>query len=212
MLELHVNALDVISTLDNIAVRQIPFATAKALNKTALDFQQAERERLRLFFTLRRPDFIERQTVKLLRPADGGSYYATKGNLSATIGNDPKADFMAKFEEGGEKTATDGGDIAIPIDARTNKRDIVLAAQRPKALFASSPETTFAIRPGDQSHLTPGIYQRTADHHVRFMYELEPEVRIDPLLGFEETAEQVVQERWAINFSEAFENALATAK
>jgi hypothetical protein len=212
VLDIRVNALDVISTLDNIAVRQLPFATAKALNKTALDFQQAERERLRLFFTLRRPSFIERQTVKLLRPADGASYYATKGNLSVTIGNDPKADFMAKFEEGGEKTATDGGEIAVPIDARPDKRGIILAGDRPKALFAEHADTVFEITSGATSHLIPGIYERTADHHVRFMYELEPEVHIDALLGFEETAQQVVDDRWAINFSEAFENAMATAK
>jgi len=212
MLDIRVNALVVVNTLDNIAVKQLGYATARALNKTALDFQQAERERLRLFFTLRRPSFIELQTVKMLKEADQRNWRATKGNLSVTIGNDPKADFMAKFEDGGEKTAIDGGDIAIPIDARTNKQDIVLASQRPRALFENEPDTTFLIRPGADSHLTPGIYERTPDHHVRFMYELEPDVRIDPLLGFEETAQHVVEERWAINFSEAFEQALATAK
>jgi hypothetical protein len=208
MLEIHVNADEVISTLDNLAVNQIPFALANALYRTATDFQKAERERFDAIFSLRRKSFIELQGVKLL------SGYPNKRKLFVTLGQDPRADFLGKFEEGGEKTPTQADDIAIPEDVRVSKSDIVINSQRPKALFASG-APVFEIKPGDDNaHLAPGIYQRMGrgGRTLRKLYALQPSVPIAATLGFEETAQQVVNDRWAINFSEAFQDAMETAR
>lgn len=208
MLELRVNATDVINTLDDVAVNQIPFALAKALYQTALDFQQAERERLDAIFSLRRPQFIYQQGVKLL------SGYPSKRKLFVILGQDPRADFLGKFEEGGEKTPEKSENIAIPEDVRRSKSDIVINSQRPKALFASG-APVFEIKPGDDDeHLAPGIYQRVGRNgrKLKKLYALQSEVPIAATLGFEETAQKTVQDRWAINFSDAFQQALATAK
>jgi hypothetical protein len=208
MFEIHVNAQDVVSTLDNLATAQIPFALSKALNAVGNDFQKDERDRFEAIFSLRRPDFIARQGVKRLSGA------ATKGNLSITFGQDPRADFLGKFELGGPKTALSGGNIAVPVDVRRNKLDIVTAANRPKALFDNNPNV-FEIRPGDgNTRLAPGIYQRMGrgKRQLRKLYALEPSVPIAPVLGFELQAQETVARQWPIRFGEAFAFALSTAK
>lgn len=208
MFEIHVNAQDVAVTVDAMALQQVPFALSRALNQTALDFQEAERVRMRTVFTLRRQSFDEKQGVKIL----GG--FARKNRLTVTIGQDPKADFFAKFEAGGEKRSLIGGNIAIPVDARRNKSDIIAASQRPKALFESG-ANVFEIRPGDTSNLVPGIYQvlgKGKRRHLKMLYAVKPEVAIGAVFEFGATAERIVSERWAINFGEEFAFALGTAR
>jgi hypothetical protein len=208
MFEIHVNAQDVVSTLDNLATAQIPFALSKALNAVGNDFQADERARFDAIFSLRRQEFIFRQGVKRL----GGA--ATKANPSITFGQDPRADFLGKFEMGGPKTAIGGGNIAVPIDVRRNKLDIVTAANRPKALFDNNPDV-FEIKPGDgNTRLAAGIYQRVGrgKRFLKKLYALEKSVPIAPVLGFELQAQQTVARQWPIRFGEAFAFALNTAR
>lgn len=209
MLEIHVNAQDVVSTLDNLALRQVPFALSKALYQTALDFQQAERERFDAIFSLRRADFVGKQGVKIL------TGYPTKNRLSVTLGQDQKADFLGKFELGTRKTSIrPDGNIAIPVDVRVgSKSQIVLDSLRPKRLFEWDAKDVFEIKPGSGGHLAAGIYQRIGrgKRKLKLMYLLEPSTLTPATLGFEETAQRTVADRWAIRFGEAFAFALSTA-
>ncbi len=227
MLTLRVNATDVVNTLDNIATKQLSFATARALNATALDFQVAQRVAMHGAFTIRRQSFIERQGVKILKPADGdGGAFATKKRLSVTIGMDPKADFLAKFELGGEKISIGGGLIAVPTEhVLPNKSAVIPDRLRPRALFADPTSDVFIIRPGDSKRLSPGIYKRIGEttkrgvrrklgapldtqRHLVMLYALFPETHIKPILDFEKNARATVEKRWAVNFSQEFQRAL----
>src|SRR5690606_37419170 len=80
---------------------QIPFATAQAINRTALDFQQEERSHLLKAFEVRRKQWVERN-VKI-----GRGDFARKDKLKATVRMEApgtgRSDILAKFEEGGEK-------------------------------------------------------------------------------------------------------------
>lgn len=237
MLSIHLDPLDLVSTLDNIATKQLGYATAIALNDTAKEFQVAERAVLASNFTLRRASFIDLNAVKILKPVADASRFATAKNLSITIGVDPKAEFLGKFEEGGEKVAIGGQHLlAIPTKAvKPTITTIIPDVLRPKYLFSAFPDQIFAVRPGDKSRLTPGIYQRVAratefafsasgSHRIgsknkgapvgpiQLLYLLRPEAHISPILDYESTAIRVVDERFARNFSEAFMYALGTAR
>ncbi len=196
-------------TVDHAAVtralgdlqRQIPFATAKALNDVANDAQRAIQGGLAQRFTLRRPDFILR-TIKRERPAD----FASKTSLVATVRVDPRRDILAKFEEGGTKAPVSGRAIAIPTSqVRRTKAQLVQKSQRPRALLASgrafSKDGKLLVRVG-----------RGAKALLRAAYIFKPAVRIPRRLGFVETATATVDRQWESRASEAVARAVATMR
>lgn len=198
MINIEVNATEVVNTIDNLAVKQIPYALARAVRLTGLDFQAAERARLRTIFTLRREKFIDEQGVKVLA-------FPTKARPSMTIGQDDKAEFLGKFETGVPKTSLTGPNVAVPVDVRPDVSEIVPEKERPHELFADAKKNqVFLIRPGDSARLAPGIYQRDG-RSLTLLYSLTPSAKIQPELGFEATARKTVADRWATNFSETFE-------
>lgn len=108
------NVRDVVAGLDDLARSQVPFALSKALNQTARDFQKEERESIEEHFSLRRKAWA-RQNVKI-RPEDN----ATKKKLEAVVrleapGDPGRSDILGKFEEGGQKHARSGGQLAVPV-------------------------------------------------------------------------------------------------
>ncbi|HWK90243.1 MAG TPA: hypothetical protein VNP72_09615, partial [Longimicrobium sp.] len=110
--------------------RQAAFALSRAINETAKDFQQAQREHQRSAFTVRRPAFVD-NAVKI-KP------FATKSSLTARISIDPpggraRADILTQHEHGGIKRPR-GKSIAIPKEVGTNKAGIVTKGQRPRVL------------------------------------------------------------------------------
>ena len=205
----------VTAQLTDLQQKQLPFARSLAVNNLGLAFQRAERERLASIFTLRRKDFIEKQGVKRISPAD------TKQNPSVTYGMDRKADFLQKFEHDTAKLPTKGAghNIAIPALARRNKSDIVTTPNRPKALLARLGHKKGAGRvfivENAKGRLGPGIYQTTGRQGkgaLKALFTLKPRVSIDPELAFEATARKVATERWSQIFDEALAFALKTAR
>lgn len=200
-------------TLSDVDQQQIPFAAKNALNAIGLKAQKVERARMAAVFTLRRRDFIEKQGVKIMQ-------FATKDRLSLTIGVDSKADFLDKFEAGGTKRARkSAGLLAVPINARRNKADIVTAGQRPRALLDRLGERTGAgsafIVKRAQGALGPGIYLRTGrggHGDPRLMFELRPSARIQPVLQFARTVTLTAREEWPHAFALALRDALKTAR
>lgn len=198
------------SKLDGIvAKQQFPFALSLAINQTGLQFQQAERQRLASLFTLRRQDFIFKQGVKRLGPA------ATKRNPSVTFGVDPKASFLDKFEFGGLKKPTGGTFLALPTDVKRNKRDIITAGNRPKALIQRLADKkgtggVFVLKV-QRGKLAPGIYQRTA-RGVKELFAFERDAKTPKVLEFADTFQKIVRTNFPANFDKALAQAIATAK
>lgn len=210
MINIEVNATEVVNTIDNLAARQLPYAISRAINAVGVDFEKAQRLRLAQVFQLRGNQAWatgkESLSVKFLSP------FATKGRLSITMGIDPRVDFLNKFETGETKTPHDGPDIATPDDIRSDPSQIIPPSLRPKDLFADAKaDQVFLVRPGDSSRLLPGIWQRTYGHGLQRLYALTPSVPTPTELGFEDTARQTVESMWAQRMSEAFEYALSKA-
>jgi hypothetical protein len=219
MIRITVDTASFAAQMDDFAKNQLPYATMKALNTTATDFQSAEQGHIAQNFTLRRVAFMLRQ-VRIDRED-----WATKEKLETVIKIDPNRNILGKFEEGGTKTSRNPqGSIAIPIEAKTSKADIVLASNRPKAFMLVTQNTKggYSIAKGlKRVFLIEGpdgkgeIFQRVGtgkSSKLRLLYDLEKSVPIPAMLDFIPTARRIVAENFPRNFAAAFALAMNTAK
>lgn len=181
-------------------LNQIPFAVALALTRTAQDAQLEVRRGLRQRFTTRN-NWVERGIL---------FSSAKKDNLVATVFS--RDDFMILQEKGGVKTPR-GSSIAVPADAKVNKRGIITQANRPRALLAK-PNTFRATISG-----VDGVWQRLgtraarkAGRALKLLFVFKPSVPIRARFGFANTVRKVVGERFTRQLGLAIETALRTAR
>jgi hypothetical protein len=137
---------EAVAALDTVRRDQLPFAISLAVNRSAIAGQQAERAHILQAFTVRRNPGTPQRPGAVLRTVKIEKYdFANKRNPTAfRISIDAtrtksggRRDYLAKFEEGGEKTAADDmvAPIAIPSKAlRPNFRDLVAAKFYPQNL------------------------------------------------------------------------------
>lgn len=205
--------------------RQIAFAASKALNDTAKAFQDEERRDMAHEFKLRRPDFVLKAIY--IAPKD----FARKDKLDVTIQINPTADpqrsgvgtrgrydFLLKFEEGGSKVNTVGGqNVAIPtVNVKRNKNDIV-----PRRLWIRN----LLPIPGEKSDPTTkafvldkngrkGIYQRFGrdGRHIRLLYSLKASTPVPADLHFMKNAESAWKFYFPQFFKKWFKVAVETAR
>ncbi len=223
-LGLTLDASDATTYLER-AERQVPFAAALALNRTAEEFQQAQQQGLQQRFTIRRPWVL--QGIKI-----DNADRATKTKLEVIVKVDPSRDFLDKFEQGGVKTARSGGNLALPETKGPNAGfapgQVIPASQRPRALLAAGGLGTY-VRQGEthsrDSHSRTGVFVLTTSRgtgifrrvgqgsgsRITRLYWLVPRASIRPRLGFMATADEVVTRRWPVNFAGFFADAMASA-
>lgn len=179
---------------------QALFAQAQTLNGLANTTQAVVRDSLDEWATLRRPEFVRNTIYR--KPVED---FATKARLQAGVRVHPERNFLAKFEAGGEKTGRDGHRIAIPIDVRRNKNEVVTAANRPRKLLTKK---GVALADGV---IVQRIKQGAA-RVTRLLYLLKDSVRIAPKLRMAEHAQDVARLDFVPIASEAIDRALSTAR
>jgi hypothetical protein len=185
------------------AQKQFPFTLSLAVNNVTKDAQGQIREGIKSRFTLRRPDFILREGAKI-------SKFGTKTNPNAVIRITEKAGFLVKFEEGDEKRPIDGKAIAVPLAVKRNKRDLIPAAQRPPALYASKGGQAGRIfSAGGKLWQAVG---RGRNAVVRALYAWKSSVRVRPMLRFRKTTQDAVDKNWDRRALEAVDKALSTMR
>lgn len=230
--EVWVDAGQAIRWLDD-GLRQLPYATSVAVNRTAKDVQQAMRARMVQSFMIRKPWVL--QGVTIPKFSDKSEEVPT-----AIVAIDPTRGFLTKFEPGGMKTATDPNyPIAVPTAAiRPSKSALVPLGLYPKNLRLAprrgvvgtlaptgrvtkrgvvqlqGKQRTFVLTTAMYGVQVPGVYQRygPGPHDFRLIWSYKQSIPIPKLLGFQETGQRTVVERWATNFAEALDQALATAR
>lgn len=180
--------------------KQAPFALALTLNGLANGTQQETRREVRERFTLRRPDFVLNTIYR--KP---GEDVATKSKPEAGVRIDDRRDFLAKFEAGGVKQNTDGHRIAIPVDVRRNKNEIITTANRPKALLAK-PRIALV------GNIIRQAIGRGRAATTRVLYMLKPSVKIPDRLSMRENAEKVLSNDFDRIAGDAIDRALNTAR
>lgn len=202
---------------------QLPFAVSLGLNNIADVAQRAVQTALHGEFTLRHEAFIENTIYR--KP---GQDFATKTNLSATVRVDPTRDFLAKFEDGGDKVGQHA--LAIPIirqdhpaiiiqrdDPRNIKRVMALIEQqdgknvgpfKKRSAKRAAQQSFFLIHSKSGKTL---VLQRDAGHTF-VLYDLEHEVPIPASLHFDDIAMAAALAAADDEMGRAFEYAMATAR
>lgn len=215
-------AISVKSDLDQAMKRfadqqkQVRFAASQALTRTAQDLQRGIQTEMPKNFTLRRDWIIKGIRIKAAR----------KDFLQAEVySKDP---FMAIQETGGTKTAIGKrvfdyqGYLAIPLDARRNKRDVVRKEDWPQNLVdpfiltARDGRKYLAVhalggRNGPRNVKTARGKQRR-DTGTRLMYTLVKSEQLRARLGMRRVATTMLEPSWQRNFGESLFNAFTTAR
>lgn len=233
MLTISVDATPALNYVAN-TVRQLPFATATALNQTAKDAQVAIQQSIASQFVLRQPRWIL-QGVKIEQFVKKSS-----AQFAITIRLDPSRQLLAKFETGGSKEATDPArPVAIPSSAIRP----AFSLQAPRGLYPSAlgltpyhqiasgfktralhttarglvvlrgKQRTFVLDASEGVRV-PGVYQRVGPgrHDIRLIWTYRGGIPIPQREFFFGPGERAIKERWSVNFSAAWDRALATAR
>src|SRR5688572_5734221 len=249
---------EAIAALDTVRREQLPFAISLAVNRTAIAGQQAERAHVLRAFTVRKNPGTPQQPGAVLRTVKIEKYdFANKRHPTAfRISIDAtrtksggRRDYLAKFEEGGQKAAADDlvAPIAIPSKAlRPSFRDLVAAKFYPQNLRLTPKRVgggeilparqrltrrgvvqwqgklrTFVLDPrfhgearGGEGEPTWGVYQRTgpAKRDLQLLWTYKKSIPIPPRLQFKATIAEAVNASFALNFSNAYARAIATAR
>ena len=162
--------------------RQIPFATAGALNDTAFAVRKQVVERTYpRSFEVRNRSF-PRTAFRVEK--------ANKRKLQAAVYDRTESEWLSRQAFGGRKRAPGGGLVAIPTDAvRRTARGRVSAAQRPGAILN---------RRGIKIDTAAGgmILKKK-----RVFYFLRDSVRVPKRFPFAEDAKKSVQQTYRRNFT-----------
>lgn len=202
---------ELVSNLDTLAKKELPFATAKGLSDIGRAVQAEIINTLPQKFTIRRNWYAPNTPygIKLTM--------ATKTNLVATVFT--KAPWLPLQEYGGIKQINNKR-LAIPFlyhsgmkpgvvfGAKHTKRDLIQAKDKPRNLGAGA----FELKTKNGNTL---LAQRTGKGKrsvLRILYSLEQQATIKPRLSFEETATKVVNQVYAEKMIAALEYAIKTSR
>ena len=172
--------------------RQMPFAIALAITRTAQDAQQEVKGQLPSRFALRNG-----WTARNIR-----IQAASKSGLEATI---TAPDYMAK-QETGETEHAKRRYLVAPAPAIGNR--IAPAGMRPSAVLRQP--RTFILEAGGSVAIAQRKGRKAKP--LRILWWLTPTQRNTERFEFGDTSAKVVERRFAIRFQEAFARAVATAR
>lgn len=190
--------------LSDLKRRQLPFATALALTRTAQAAQREIRAQLPSRFTIRNA-YVERgvriQAATKRRPQAVVFWRAPGGSARRSF-----AEALARQEEGGKKQPR-ARHLAIPRGVIRGAGGTITKAKRPEALLRQKRVYVTEVRGG------AGIFQRVGKSRPRLLYFLTPRTaRIEPRWAFKDTAQRVARRVYRREFGRAYARALATRR
>lgn len=201
--------------------RDIPFAVAKALTRTAQDAQSEVRRSVQRDFTLR--NNWTQQNIKIT-PAQKLSYPITAEVYTDTGNNQGGADYLEAQEDGGEKVPHQGHTyIAVPttyLRAITGA-GVIPAPLRPRELLAEFTGTHVGRRSkadvrtpkalqfvGFKQYIRGKLFimgRRPTDAKEAIpLYLLTPEASIRPILNMENTVGRIAEDRFETHWDDAW--------
>lgn len=202
MINIQVDSSKVSRYLMDVASKQMPYAMARALTKTAQDIQADILRLLPSRFTLRNQWVTKGVRITAAR----------KTKLEASIFT--KDNFMELQEKGGTKKPR-SANLAVPTsNARRNKRDIITKANRPRSL---GDKAGYFIGEVKGIHglwkRPPKAQQRAARKKggwgkPQIMFRFEKSAKVAKRWGFMDTAVQTVNQRLDGNMDAAIREAL----
>lgn len=197
--EIETNARQLERRLDSFRRKQVPFAVASALTKTAFDARAAEIRDMPQRFHLR-AKALPRVAVKVEKAKKRDWPH----HCEAAVGIPEKFRFIADHELGTVRRSTKGGRLAIPTRViKRTARGKIRKSQKPAVV---------ARRKTVREHDEMLLRRRRGRDRREVLYFLRPKVRIRPSLRMGETVSRAVRKRFYSNFQEAFEHAVRTAR
>lgn len=183
-------------------LRQLPFATNNAITRTAKEAVVAGQKEIAADLQVRKKFILNR--IKILQ-------YSRVSNLTAIIGIDPRVQgaplILGFLEEGGEKQASRGPDIAIPLTGEAARPTFPESV--PSALRYTN--LRFQNRKGrKKTFLIPnvGIFQRVASGDspdaTMLIYSFKPSAKLPQHIHLRDAMLKVIGERFSAIFSEEF--------
>jgi len=195
MIDLKIKAdiKEVTRHLNRVQRRQLPYAIAVALTKTAQDAQTSIQRAIPHIFNVTKKWWLKTQPTGIkVKPA-------TKVNPTATVYTD--APFADLQEEGGVKRPK-GKVLAVPTAKVPKSR-----RKAGGAAVMMKQKKTFATK--------TGIYRKKGPKKARTVEKLftfTKKAMIRPRFGFKDIAEKVARRRFKAHFLKALERALRTAR
>ncbi|MBV1889139.1 MAG: hypothetical protein KUG67_02725 [Proteobacteria bacterium] len=180
--------------LDNIQKKQIPFATSRAMNDTAVDAQEAVVARIQRVFANKKKWWTKSNRRTGIRVN-----FSKKNKLKASVFTN--APFASLQEDGGTKTPHRGRVIAVPTGS-TPKR------------FAKSGGAKKMLETNKKSFSSSkGIYRRKGKKGtLQLMFAYIRSATIRPRFGFIDTCTKTVKKRFKVNFEKRLKQALKSTK
>lgn len=186
-------------SLDDLAKSQLPFSTAKAINRILVVSQKEQLEAMSAAFIIRRPAYAKR-SVKITQ-------FAKKNLPTGIIGIanvGAQASVFLKHEAGGTTTGRNGSRKAVPSKhIRPDARKVITKGKRPRSLknaFLDDSKRHLMVRVG-----------KGKNERVELAYTLVNSVRIRPTLKFVDRVTKVVNEQWSTIMAEELAKAIASA-
>lgn len=208
MLSLNVksNIKEFTRGLTNIQKQQVPFATARALTRTAQACQKDIGEAIPKIFNTTKKWWLKQQPTGVkITPAK-------KADLEAVVYT--RAYFANLQEKGGIKTPYQGGGILVPTE---NVPKYGRKSGGAAKLIAGKKIMRRGGKPGGSPFLTmksghKGIFRRKSKKAVELLYTLVPRASIAAHFGFAAMAYQSALKHFKDEFYKSLQAALKTAR
>ncbi len=182
-------------------MKQVNFGTSVGVNKTLKEGQAASIGAAKTTFTIRN-NWLERSPIAIKAKFSNKNQTRISGEIFT------KADFLRRHEDGTDKTARGGGNVAVPTEnVRRNKRLIIPKGQRPKGLGPK----VFVM----QTRRGPVLAQRITkgrNKGIKVLYGLEKQVAIKKQSTFEDPIRKVVKSNLKPNIAAGIRFAMATRR
>lgn len=206
-IEIQTNVTKTLAQLDELANKQLPFATALALTRLAQASQGDLRSSLRQYFTIRN-DFVSKGIrIQAAKKADWPFPRAEIGS---------KDQFMSLQALGGTKTSQSGKEIAVPIKARPNRQAATPKSSWPGRLLSRRGTKRAFIgtnqsggHPGQRAVLMPS---EDGSKEMQVMWLLKRSVKVRPRWPLNERVNTLVRQQYDQLFGKALAMAVATAQ
>jgi len=180
--------------------KQASFAMANTLNDLAFEARRDVQEKLPRWLNLTRP-FIPRSLVV---------EKANKRQLTAILGFLDRVHLIHLMEKGGTRVPHQSKVLAIPSQARRNKKGGITKSNRPSALVQKPNVFVGRVRGVD------GIWQRTGGRKragIKLLYAFEPAAEYPGgQIHFEEEVRRLVRAGLEKTWARQWARALATMK
>ena len=198
-IDIEVNTGLLLRNLNDLALKQVPFAAAKTLTLLAKQAADTKRAQLPGIFKLRNKRVQKGFTII---PAKKGDWPLAEAQVGSRDG------FMVLHETGGAKRAKKGQNVAIPMKpVRRTSAGAIRKAQKPTSILAKKTGSIVDASPGRV------IRRKTTKRSPLGMFWLlRSKARIKPVLGLQKTTERIVKKEHAKLFGQELGKAIATAK